>query len=178
MLKKDREAVFDLVSGDLARIGHAVAELNRRPPGHFEDHPISPKLVREQLAAFVQLWESNPVSGCRDWILQFIADAQIADQSVRPLIISALDEDGCQFLPTVIYLMSTKPELFSDVGGQLLRLSTHPDREVRWRIAYFISKVLRPDVGMRKAIDVLATDSDETTQVYIRECRNRSRLGR
>ena len=66
--------------------------------------------------------------------------------------------------------MSTNPGLFADVGDHLLPLANHSDREVRWRVAYFISKVPSPDAGMRQAIAVLSSDPDETTQVYVRAC--------
>ena len=170
MLKRDRQAFIDLVSQDPQKIRDAVVDLNRRELGHFEDHPVSAKLVRENLPSLVRLWSENPVEGCRDWVLQFVADAGVADASVKHLILAALCDERCTFLPTVLYLMSTNAGLFADVGDHLLPLANHSDREVRWRVAYFISKVPIPDAGMRQAIAVLSSDPDETTQDYVRAC--------
>lgn len=167
MLKNDQEVFLDLVSGEESRIKKALTEIKARERGHFEDHPMSTKLVREHLPALLHLWRENPIDGCREWAFQFIADARVVDPQVKPLIVASLSEQNCRYLPTVLYLMSTKPGLFDDIGALLVPLAGNPDREVRWRVAYVISKMKTLDAGMRQALAILRTDKDHTTQVYV-----------
>jgi len=171
VLIKDQQAFLDFVSGERSRIENALKELEARERGHFEDHPMSPKLVKAHLSALVALWHRNPVEGCRDWAFQFVADARVVDPSVKPLITSALADKSCTYLPTALYLMSTRTDLFADVGELLLPLASSPDREVRWRVAYVISKMKTLDTGMRQALRILRDDKDHTTQVYVEACK-------
>ncbi len=53
------------------------------------------------------------------------------------------------------------------MGALLVPLASNPDREVRWRVAYLISKMKALDPGMRQALAILRTDKDRTTQVYV-----------
>ncbi|MES2610278.1 MAG: hypothetical protein V4679_08565 [Pseudomonadota bacterium] len=168
MLKQDKEDLIAFASGDRGHLAQVVQSLNAREPGHFEDRPLSAKPVRQHLAGLVSLWNDNPVPGARDWVLQFIADAQIADAQVRPMVQAALADKGCRFLPTVLYTMG--PALFEDCGDLLLALANHPDHEVRWRVAYFISKVRNRSESMVRAIHLLKLDRYDTTQVYVRAC--------
>lgn len=170
MLKQDKEDFIAFASGDRGRMAQVVQSLNARTPGHFEDHPLSAQLVRKHLAGLVSIWNDNPVPGARDWVLQFIADAQIADAQIRPMVQAALADQGCRFLPTVLYTMGTAPVLFEDCGDLLLALASHPDHEVRWRVAYFISKVRNRSESMVRAIHLLKLDRYDTTQVYVRAC--------
>lgn len=170
MLKQDKEDFIAFASGDREHTAQVVQRLNARGLGHFEDHPLSAKLVRQHLAGLVSLWNDNPVPGARDWVLQFIADAQIADAQVRLMIREALADKDCPFLPTVLYTMGTAPALFEDCGDLLLALASHPDHEVRWRVAYFISKVRNRSESMVRAIHLLKLDRYDTTQVYVRAC--------
>jgi hypothetical protein len=173
MLKKDKEDFLAFVSGDLVLTQKAVDSLNAREKGHFEDHPMSSKFVKQYLNELVNLWRESSVGGAREWTLQFIADAGVSNENTKPLIVAALSDPSCPFLPTVIYLMSTSPNLFADSGKYLLPLASHPDREVRWRVAYFISKVKSPDQDMKRCIELLKQDRDDTTQVYVRACAGR-----
>lgn len=174
MLKKDREAFLDLVTGEPQRVAHAVAYFDTLERGHFEDHPPSRKLVREHLDALVTLWHANDIEGARDWALQFVADAQVASPKTKPLVIAALSDPSCSFLPTTLYLMGTMPGLFMDTGPLLRALARHPDREVRWRVAWLISMFQHIDSDMTAAIALLEQDPDHTTQVYVRACRTRT----
>lgn len=170
MLKRDKEDFLSFVSGDPASLTASVASLNAREKGHFEDHPLSAKLIKENVEELLAVWSSNSVAGARDWVLQFVADAGVADSRVKPIIISALSDKSCDFLPTVLYTMSTSPALFEDCGDLLIGLAEHPDREVRWRVAYFISKVRNKSQSMLSAIELLKKDRYDTTQVYVRAC--------
>lgn len=173
MLKQDKEDFIAFASGDRGRMAQLVQGLKDRELGHFEDHPLSAKLVRQHLAGLVSVWNDNPVPGARDWVLQFVADAQIADAQVRPMVQAALADKDCPFLPTVLYTMSTAPALFEDCGDLLLTLASHPDHAVRWRVAYFIFKVRNRSESMVRAIQLLKDapdDPDGTTQVYVRAC--------
>ncbi|MBA4018528.1 MAG: hypothetical protein C0483_15275 [Pirellula sp.] len=160
-----------MVSGDAERATGAVAYFDALERGHLEEHPLSKKLVLENIDALLMLWHEGRVPGGRTWVLQFVADAHIASLATKPLVVSALSEPSCAFLPTVLYLMGTEPDLFSDTGQYMQALSRHPDREVRWRVAWFISKLRYRDDEMYAAIQVLEQDPDPTTQVYVRECR-------
>jgi|GEM_PF-5716556 hypothetical protein len=173
MLKKDKEDFLALVSGDATLTQKAVESLKSRERGHFEDHPMSSKFVKQYLNELVDVWRNSPNDGAREWTLQFIADAGVANEHTKPLICAALSDRSCMFLPTVIYLMSTSPELFADSGSYLVPLTSHPDREVRWRVAYFISKLKSPDQDMKKCIEYLKSDRDGTTQLYVRACAGR-----
>lgn len=170
MLKSDKEAFLALVSGDEERVRLAQEELGARELGHFEDHPVSAKLVKEHLPALMELWNSTTDSTCREWVLQFVANARVAEPAVKPLVIDALSDPMSPLLPTVLYLMGTQPALFADVGELLVPLAQNPDDGVRWRVAWFISKVRSPDPLMRNAIQMLKNDAYDTTQVYVREC--------
>ena len=64
MLRK--QVFLNFVSGQNPRIERALPELKARERGHFEDHPISAKLVKEHLNSLIYLWHENPVDGCRD----------------------------------------------------------------------------------------------------------------
>ena len=171
MLKRDREAFLELVTGKPQRAALAVTYFSALERGHFEDHPLSRKLVQEHLDALVAVWNANNVTGARDWVLQFIADAQVASQKTKPLVISALSDPSCSFLPTVLYLMGTMPDLFTDAGPLLKALARHTDREVRWRVAWLISNFRHMDSDMTATIALLEQDPDHTTQVYVRACR-------
>lgn len=170
MLKHDKEAFLALVSGDDEKVRAALEELNARELGHFEDHPVSAKLVKENLPSLIKVWNETTDPTCREWVLQFVADARVADPTVKPLVVNALSDPKTRFLPTVLYLMGTQPALFADVGELLVPLAHHPDEGVRWRVAWFISNVRNPDSSMRKAILMLRNDAYDTTQVYVREC--------
>lgn len=165
MLKQDKEDFIAFASGDREHTAQVVQRLNARELGHFEAHPLSSKLVRQHLADLVSLWNDNPVPGAHDWVLQFVADAQVC-----PMIQAALADKDCPFLPTVLYTMSTAPALFEDCGDLLPALASHPDHEVRWRVAYFISKVRNRSEPMVRTINLLKSDPCDTTQVYVRAC--------
>jgi hypothetical protein len=169
MLKIDRIAFEKLLSGDPLSVRDAIAELNSRPNGHFEDHLPSIKFVRENRSKLNQLWAANPVEGCRDWVIQLLADTQLIDKDSKPFVIEALKNRSCSFVPTLLYAMSLNPDLFTDTDKQLLELASHPDREVRWRVAYLLSKLRCPTELMYAAIDRLRTDGDDTTRVYVNE---------
>lgn len=171
VLKKDREAFALLTSGDRASAVEAVAYFNSLEPGHLEDHPLSRKLVQDSLGALVSLWSEDQVPGVREWVLQFVAAAQVASEATKPLVAAALSDPSCRFLPTVLYLMGTKPSLFADVGEPLRALAAHPDPEVRWRVAWFISKLPRVNSEVSGALALLERDPHPTTQVYVRACR-------
>ncbi|WP_282272763.1 hypothetical protein [Stenotrophomonas sp. PS02298] len=171
MLKKDREAFALFASGDPSQIARAIAYFQSLEPGHFDDHPLSRKMVAENLGVLVDLWHSNRVPGTRDWVVQFVADAQLASELTKPLVATALLDPSCAFLPTVLYLMGTRPALFADLGVPLTALATHSDPEVRWRVAWFISKVPRLDADLAAAVALLERDTHATTQVYVRACR-------
>jgi hypothetical protein len=173
MLKKDKQTFLDLVSGDLSRVVSALRDLDGLARGHFEDHPMSPKFIKEHMPLLVQLWEKNPAPGVREWAAQFIADAGIADSTVKPLIVAELANPQCKHIPTLLYLVGTSPDTFADIGSVLLGLASHPDIEVRWRVAYVISKMRIPDEDMNQAIKILKKEDDHTTQVYVQECRKR-----
>lgn len=68
----------------------------------------------------------------------------------------------------VLYTMSTALALFEDCADLLPALASHPDHEVRWRVANFISKVRKRSDPMVRAIGFLKGDSCDTTQVYVR----------
>lgn len=173
MLKRDRKAFDSFVSGDMVAIADAVSYFHALPLGHFEDHPVSRPLVRSNLKPLVDLWHDNPCPGCREWVLQFIADAETYDVSVHPVIEYALKDENCECLPTVLYLMSRHPDAFTASGELLAPLASHADREVRWRVAFFISRLNVLDAAMRRVIDLLSNDRDETTQTYVAQCRER-----
>ena len=170
MLKRDKEAFLALISGDDDKVRRALEELNSRELGHFEDHPVSAKLIKEHLPALINLWNASSDGTCREWVLQFIADAGVAEPAVKPLVLQALSDPKSRLLPSVLYLMGTQPALFADVGELLVPLVRHPDEAVRWRIAWFISKVRSASPSMMKAIQTLKGDTYDTTQVYVREC--------
>lgn len=173
MLKRDKEVFLSFVSGDEKKIQDALSELASRELGHFEEHPISARLVKEHLPALIDLWNSNSTAACKGWVLQFIADARISDPVVKPLIVRALGQPNSSILPTVLYLMGTQPSQFSDVGELLIPLTQHRDSSVRWRIAWFISKLQRPSPAMQAAIQALKGDAHGTTQDYVRQCLKR-----
>lgn len=173
MLKQDKDDFIAFASGSREQMAQVVQRLNAHEPGHFEDHPLSAKLVRQYLAGLIAIWNDDPVPGARDWVLQFFADAQITDAQVRPMIQAALADKECAFLPTVLYTISTAPALFEDCGDLLLTLASHPDHAVRWRVAYFILKVPNRSESMVRAIQLLKDapdDPDGTTQVYVKAC--------
>lgn len=170
MLKKDKEAFLDFVSGDPARMRPALSHFVSQEKGHFEDHPPSSTLVRAHVPALMQLWHSEAAPECRSWIVQFIADAGVISAPVKPIVLSALRDPACTYLPTLLYLIGTEPALFHDIGPELKTLARHHDREVRWRVAYVISKMKEPSTEMRAAVAILKGDRDQTTQTYVREC--------
>jgi len=170
MLKRDKDVFMALVSGDNDQVRAALLELSARESGHFEDHPISRKLVKEHLAQLVELWHLNPVDGCRDWALQFVADSGLSEPAVKPLILAALADPMCAFLPTVLYLMSTQPLLYEDVGSLLIPLTKHADEQVRWRVAYFAAQLKSRSADIRAAIDALRSDPFDLTKIYVRQC--------
>lgn len=174
MLKQDRQTFLKFVSGERQSVEAAVADLNSRERGHFEDHPMSSRFVADHIASLIQLWNENSVPGCREWVAQFVADAKLADSRVKPLIVTELGNPDCRCLPTLLYLVSTNPDTFSDSGYLLLDLARHFDREVRWRVAYVMSKMQELDSDMRQAVQILKADSDHTTQIYVRECEKRT----
>jgi len=171
VLAADKKVFLDFTSGDSEKIKTALAHLEALPLGHFEDHPLSRKLVLSGFDALVALWNSDvaPV-GCRRWIAQLVADARIAATGVKPIVQQALGDRSCSYLPTLLYLIGSNPESFEGIGESLLPLASHPDREVRWRVAWAISKMKQRDSHMMQAIKILARDPDSTTKVYVREC--------
>lgn len=171
MLRKDQQVFLDFVSGQNPRIENALLELKARERGHFEDHPMSAKLVKEHLNSLIHLWHENPVDGCREWVSQFIADARVVDSAVKPLVVSSLSDENCKRLPTVLNLMRPRANLFGDIGALLVPLASNPDREVRWRVEYLISRMRALDLGMRQALALLETDKDDTTRVYVEACK-------
>lgn len=78
-----------------------------------------------------------------EWVSQFIADARVVDSAVKPLVVSSLSDKNCKHLPTVLHLMCTRANLFGDIGALLVPLASNPDREIRWRVAYLISRMRR-----------------------------------
>jgi hypothetical protein len=171
MLRKDKEDFLAFVSGDLALTQKAIDSLNSRMRGHFEDNPMSSKLVKQYMNELIDVWSNTAIVGARQWVLQFVADAGAANEQIKPLVYAALSDSSCTFLPVVIYLMTTAPGLFGDSGGYLLPLASHRDRGVRWRIAYFLSIVKGQDEDIKKCIELLSQDKDETTQLYVNEWR-------
>jgi hypothetical protein len=176
MLKRDKETFLRLVTGDPQLQADAIADLNTRPVGHFEDHPIAAKLVRENLSLLLDLWKGNPVNGCQDWVLQFIADAQIVDVRIKPVVIGAMTNDQCAILPTVLYLIGRTPDHFQDIGPHLRKLARHADLEVRWRVAWVASQMPVIDEATREALDILSREADPTTQQYVLACSGKPRL--
>jgi hypothetical protein len=174
MLKRDKQTFLEFISRDRRRMEAALTDLNARERGHFEDHPMSSRFIAEHIPSLIQIWRVSSVSGCRDWVAQFVADAGVADERLKPLIVSGLSDPSCRRLPTLLYLVSTRPEVFCDVGPLLLELARHPDKEVRWRVAYVISKMRKMDGAMHQAVKILRTESDHTTQVYVREYEKRA----
>lgn len=59
MLAADKKRFLDFASGDSDRIKSALAQLEARPRGHFEDHPLSRKMVLSGFDALVALWKSE-----------------------------------------------------------------------------------------------------------------------
>jgi hypothetical protein len=174
MLKQDKQTFLEFVSGEAQRVETALADLNSRERGHFENHPMSSRFIAEHIQPLIQLWNDNPVSGCREWVAQFLADARVADQRIKPLIAAQLADLDCRHLPTLLYLVGTQPGTFGDIGHLLLGLARHPDKEVRWRVAWAISKMGEIDTAMRQAIQVLKAENDHTAQVYVAECEKRA----
>ena len=174
MLKKDKMAFLDFVSGDTDRMRLALAHFASQEAGHFEDHPPSLSLVRSHITDLVRLWNSETDPECRSWIVQFIADAGVVDSTLKPIVLSALRDVQGQFLPTLLYLVGTMPVLFTDIGPELSVLARHSDREVRWRVAYVISKMKILSPEMRTAVAILRNDRDPTTEVYVQECEKRA----
>ena len=167
MLKVDRIAFSKFVSGNLDELVEAVAYFEALDLGHLEDHPLSRKMVRENLSRLIEIWHRNEIPEARAWVLQFIADAGVASVETKPLVVSALALSNCTFLPTVLWLMCSAPALFADAGEHLKRLAAHRDPQVRWRVACFISKVFQPDSEMAETVSILENDPEPLTRTYV-----------
>lgn len=170
MLKKDKENFLKFISRDAEQVTAAVQSFNQYKNGHFEDHPMSQKFVKEHLDELLFIWDNHPSEENRIWVLQFLADAEVVDQRVKPIVLAALKDKNCRVLPTILYLMGTEKPLFEDCGESLLALATHHDLEVRWRVAWLISGMKSRSPEMIQAINILKNDTTEITQVYVKLC--------
>jgi hypothetical protein len=173
MLAKDKELFLEFTSGDPGKVSVALRALDARPAGHFEDHPLARSLVESRLQALIDLWTGDTTpSGAKKWVAQFIADARVGDPAVRAIVEGALSDRSCNYIPTLLFLMGCNANNFMGSGRYLLPLATHPSRDVRWRVAWVISKMKMRDSQMLEALRILAGDSDPATQTYVRECRH------
>jgi hypothetical protein len=172
MLKKDKIAFEDFVSRDPHRQQRALAYFESLELGYFEDHPLSKKLIKEHIVNLIEIWNESDTPKTRDWIVQFIADAGVANTSVKPIILSGLRDPSCPYLPTLLYLIGNSPELFADIGSELDGLAKHPESDVRWRVAWVISKMKDISPEMRSALRILENDPFPTTITYVRICKN------
>jgi hypothetical protein len=168
MLKTDKEALIDLVSGDVERGMRAVAHLDALEKGHFEDHRVSAALVREKAHELAAICKCGSVQGAKRWAVQFLAEARVMTAAVKNAVLETAREPACSFLPSVLYLIGSNVAEFEDAGPELETLSGHADPEVRWRVAWVISRMRNRDVSVRRALANLCGDTHPTTQVYVR----------
>ena len=174
MLKKDKVAFEDFVAPDPARKSQGLAHFEALEVGHLEDHPLSKKIVQAHLGRLIEIWYEAESPKIKEWVVQFIADAGVANQSVKPIIISGLKMSGCGYLPTLLYLVGSSPDLFADSGSQFIELAGNSDVEVRWRVAWAISNMKIIDGDMKEALHILEKDIYPTTRTYIQKCRERA----
>jgi hypothetical protein len=165
MLKADRVHIERLASKDEAIRLSAASELEALELGHFEDHPVSRKLVAERESALVQAFHETASPLVREWVVQVLAEGSARGPGVTELVKSAL-EPHCEFLPTLLYYVYCTPAPFADVKDKVKLLHDHPDEQVRWRCALVLS--LLP-LEHERDIDVvrqLLTDRHGATRSY------------
>lgn len=172
MLKRDKEAFKDFVSSDNNKREEAARYFNNLELGHFEDHPPSKTLVKEHISSLEEIVTNSKSQIETEWAIQFCADVEYINLGMKPLIYKLISSDQCNFIPTILWGISQNSNDFTDVGELLKKLTSHKDREVRWRIPYVMLQMPEFTPSMMEALDMLKYDEDKTTQLYIKQCQN------
>jgi hypothetical protein len=170
MLKKDKVAFLDFVSCDKGKRSQATQYFNDIEEGYFEDHPLTKKLVKENITNLEVIISGDGLDVEKEWAIQFCADVEYVSEKMKPEIYNLLSSGSCNFIPVILWCISQNTNTFSDVGPILLSLTNHKDREVRWRIPYVILHMPFITEGMVSAVQDLKKDKDQTTQHYIERC--------
>ena len=170
MLKIDKDYFYDFISDDSHKRKAAVEYFDALENGHFEDHPTSKKLVKENIKNLESIVLNSEQPLETEWAIQFCADAEYISPAMKPAIYNLLNNGECTFIPTILWCISQNPEHFTDCGTSFITLANHQDREVRWRIPYVILQMPQITDDMIKVISLLSNDTDQTTQLYIKHC--------
>lgn len=138
MLKQDRLLVEHLASGDEpARIA-AAQELETREKGHFEDHPVSHRIVMALQAGLVAAHADTSSALVKKWVTQVLADGSAKGEEIDALVLEALEPE-CTYLPTLLYYVSSNVARFGAHKEKIKALCGHADEQVRWRCALVLS---------------------------------------
>lgn len=165
MLKADKLLITQLASAKDTERQSAALALQALPRGHFEDHPPSRKFIQGLQAVLLLAYQTSASELVRDWCVQLLADAQVMGAEMEGLVKAALQPE-CAFLKTLLYYISLNPRRFQDCKSQILRLSAHPDEEVRWRCAYVLEMLVLDYDSDAATLRGLFADSCETTRTY------------
>lgn len=169
MRKKDKQEFLAFVSGDIEKMSNAVHYFQTCEHGHFEEHPISRSLLLKHIENLVKLWNAQTNPTVRNWVIQFIAESTIVTAQTKPILLAALMFDSGSTLRLALYAIGSNPRIFEEIGDRLLHLATHPDYEVRWRVAYVIHYMQNRSEAMLQAADILRKEPDDLIQTYVGE---------
>jgi hypothetical protein len=165
VLKSDKQAFIDLMSSDEMKRVAALDKLNRLPLGHFEDHPVSVRFVKERFHDFMKAFRESSDPGVRDWLFQAIADSEVITEEVKEIVAQEL-KPSCRYLPTLLYLVWQNKQEFVHLKDAVKMLYTHPDHEVRWRVALILeSSSLEYDDDIQ-VVRALMMDEYVTARLY------------
>jgi hypothetical protein len=165
MIKADKLKIERLISEDEVERIAASEELEALEPGHFEDHPISQKFIREREQELINCFYSTKSEKVKQWVLQVLAEALIESDQVVAMVAESLSPN-CKYLPTLLYYMWQSSSKFADKKDKVKALSKHPDAQVRWRCALVLEKIPLEYGEDIKVIRELMLDDYHTTRTY------------
>lgn len=167
MLKKDKLLVKRLASTDDEVRVAAAGELDQLEKGHFEDHPVSMRLIGDLQPALVAAHVATSSALVKQWITQVLADGHATGTGIDALVLAALTP-GCSYLPTLLYYMWSNCARFEGHKEQIKTLCGHADEQVRWRCAlilYHMPLALSYDTDAA-CLRALALDAFPTARTY------------
>jgi hypothetical protein len=165
MLKADKLKIEKLLSGVEAVRLEGTAELSALEAGHFEDHPISAKFIREIEDRLLKSYRETNSDKVKEWVLQVLAEALIESDEVVKLVSESLNRE-CKYLPTLLYYIWQSANKFTQCKANVKSLYDHPDAQVRWRCALVLEKLPLDYDADIKVIRALMLDDYYTARTY------------
>jgi HEAT repeat protein len=152
-------AIADLTGDDVARRQAAVRVLEAMPRGFLEDHPLPRKKVAPYVPRLGRLLASDVPNPVKKWCAQLVGESGILSAETLSALVGALENKDDEVLVSTIWAIGAYGPGGSPAVDALILHTRHPNREVRWRAVWALSRI-RPK-GQRYAEGFAKLFADE-----------------